>query len=601
MSPDPFDLTLPLGPIPQGFVSAAWGVTSRVLGLSELRRLYSIAREVPFGSFAERALQVLHVSVDVDEHALAKVPARGPLLIMANHPHGAVDGLALAVAIGRVRSDVRLLANHLLARIPEMQDAAFFVDPFGGRQSASRSRAGLRAAHLWLRRGGALVVFPAGEVAPRLRDEHPQDSEWAPAIGRLALQTGARVLPAWIAGRNSRAFYAAGLVHPRLRTALLGRELLNARGSKVGVDLGPTLDGRTLMGRSAEEVTRQARTVVDTLAERDQRARSHADDAVAAEVATLEAGACLVSSRPYRVFCVEASRIPRTLQEIGRLRAEAYRAAGEGTPAEIDVDRFDDHYLHLFVWDAERHAVVGAYRLGLSDRIVSDRGVEGLYTRTLFAYDSGFLGRMPAAIELGRSFVRLEYQRQHPPLMLLWKGIGQFVGRHPHYRVLFGPVSVSARYSDTSRAALVSFLEQTRLQRDLARLVTPTRPLPGPSVGPPRPTSCDVDDLDRQVAALEPDGKGLPVLLRQYLRLDAQVLGFNLDPAFGDVLDALMMVDLAAVERPILARYMGRESAAAYLARHRTAFDRDSNTHDDAVAPVSSPGLTAVWLGKQTA
>jgi putative hemolysin len=597
MSPDPFELTPSLQPIPQALTTAAWAVISRVLGVAELRRLYAAAGKLPSGTFAERALQVLRIGIDVDEHALACVPSRGPLLVVANHPHGAVDGLALAAAIGRVRSDVRLLANHLLARIPEMQEAAFFVDPFGGPASASRSQAGLRAAHLWLRRGGALVVFPAGEVAPRVRNENPLDSDWAPTIGRLALQTGARVLPAWIAGRNSRAFYLAGRIHPRLRTVLLGRELLRARGSRVGVELGRALGAQAFPGRSADEVISQARTAVDGLSERGRWARTEAGEGLTVEVATLGASACLVSSGPYQVYCADASEIPLTLQEIGRLRAETYRAAGEGTSAAVDIDRFDRHYLHLFVWDAEHHAVVGAYRLGLCDRIVADRGIDGLYTRTLFEYGAGLLDRMPPAIELGRSFVRIEYQRQHQPLMLLWKGIGQFVARHPNYRMLFGPVSVSARYSDTSRAALISFLQRTRLDPSLAALVTPKRPCLAACVRTSGTVAVELDALERHVAATEPDAKGLPVLLRQYLRLNARVLGFSVDPAFGDVLDALMAVDLAHVEPSVLTRYLGRDNATAYLARHRNGVDRDCG---DSVGRASSPGLAAVWLTSGT-
>lgn len=295
-----------------------------------------------------------------------------------------------------------------------------------------------------------------------------------------------------------------------------------------------------------------------------------ANDRVRAEIAALDVNSCFVSSGSFRVFCAAADQIPQTLREIGRLRAVTFRAAGEGTPADLDLDRFDSTYRHLFVWDDDQGVVVGAYRLGLSDRLVESAGIAALYTRTLFDFDERLLTQMPPAIELGRSFVRAEYQRQHQPLMLLWKGIGQFVRRHPHYRVLFGTVSISGRYRDGSRGLLVSFLEQHRLEHRLAPGVAPRHPFTShrPMGGGASP---DPHALDRTIASLEPDGKGVPVLLRQYLRLGARALGFGLDPDFGGVLDVLMMVDLAGVDPSALSRYLGGAEARAYLARHRAA------------------------------
>src|SRR5262249_52669641 len=203
-----------------------------------------------------------------------------------------------------------------------------------------------------------------------------------------------------------------------------------------------------------------------------------------------------------------------------------------------------------------------------TDHIVAARGVSGLYTRTLFRYDEQLIDRMAPALELGRSFVRAEYQRNYRALLALWKGIGQFVARNPQYSVLFGPVSVSARYSDFSHALLKAFLEQNRLHADLERLVEAVNPRRA-AVNSPQAVPASIDAIDRLVAAGESDGKGVPVLLRQYLKLNARVLGFNVDPAFGDALDALMMVDLRAVDAGILNRYLGRAETASFLTYHR--------------------------------
>jgi len=140
------------------------------------------------------------------------------------------------------------------------------------------------------------------------------------------------------------------------------------------------------------------------------------------------------------------------LQEIGRLRELTFRAAGEGSGKTSDIDLFDAYYLHLFLWDREANAIVGAYRMGLADEIIMRYGKRGLYTQSLFRYGTRFLQTLNPAIELGRSFVRLEYQRSFSPLLLLWRGIGQFILRSPHYASCSVP-SASATATPRSRAS----------------------------------------------------------------------------------------------------------------------------------------------------
>jgi putative hemolysin len=252
------------------------------------------------------------------------------------------------------------------------------------------------------------------------------------------------------------------------------------------------------------------------------------------------------------------------------LREATYRAVGEGTGRDLDLDAFDARYLHLFSWDRARRQIAGAYRIGRTDRIVAAEGVDGLYTRTLFRYDDRLIARLSPALELGRSFVRSEYQKNYSALLVLWKGIGQFVVRHSEYRILFGPVSISSRYSDSSHRLLMAFLLQNHLDRDLAQLVEAINPRdvnPAPSSSTLVPRS--IDEANRLVAQAEAGGEGVPILLRQYLKLNARLLGFNVDPNFGDALDALMMVDLAAVDPGILNRYLGRQETARFLEHHR--------------------------------
>lgn len=589
MPGDPFDLDLPTDtPLRRAASVVARPLLTWALQLNPLRELYAqAASEQP--AFPAGALHGLRSRVDSSADELADVPADGPLIVASNHPHGALDGLLLLDLIGRMRNDVRLLANQLLARIPELRNLCFFVDPFERPGAAERSLAGLRAAHLWLRRGGALVIFPAGEVAHMRRDDGSiADSPWRSTVGRLAVTTGARVVAAQIEGGNSRLFYAAGRIHPVLRTVLLSRELLKSRGRSVTVRLGPTLSAEALgcHGRSAEAVTlairQSARRMCSVDALHDQGANSvQVPVAVTAcatrleeDIRQLPETARLVDAGALRVYCAEAHQIPHVLGEIGRLRELTYRAVGEGTGLPADIDSFDASYQHLFVWNQLRREVVGAYRVGRTDVILASAGVDGLYTRTLFRYDAQLFQRLSPALELGRSFVRAEYQRNSTALLLLWKGICALIARHPQYRTLFGAVSISARYSDRTRALLMSFLEHNHLDGALAELVSSQNPnesvRPGDSGVGVVPRT--VEEADALVATLESDGRGMPVLLRQYLKLNARLLGFNVDPAFGDALDALMMVDLTKVDPRILRRYFGRTDARAFLDYHARAF-----------------------------
>jgi putative hemolysin len=268
--------------------------------------------------------------------------------------------------------------------------------------------------------------------------------------------------------------------------------------------------------------------------------------AMAREVAQLPV---LSKTSDLEVYIARAPMIPNTLREIGRLREVSFRAAGEGTGKSADLDRFDPHYLHLFAWTASKQEIVGAYRLA-----GTEAGLDGLYTATLFKYGQAFLGKMGPALELGRSFVRAEYQKGFAPLLALWKGIGNYLADNPRYTVLFGPVSISNQYQSISRELMVTFLERHASLKEWMGLVAQRNPFRKRTAMKRLPI--DVEDLSDVVADLEPSRAGLPVLLRQYLRLGGKLLGFNVDPEFADALDGLILVDLKKTEPKLLDRYL---------------------------------------------
>lgn len=288
-----------------------------------------------------------------------------------------------------------------------------------------------------------------------------------------------------------------------------------------------------------------------------------APDAIEQELASLDASHRLGAQGDYAVLLADSRDIPHSLAEIGRLREIAFRAAGEGTGRAYDLDRFDHDYLHLFVWNRATRQIAGAYRLRLTGA-----EPERLYTATLFHYGPEFLRRLGPAIELGRSFIRVEYQRSFAPLLLLWKAIGRFVVRHPAHKTLFGPVSISSQYQSISRELMIAFLEKRELLTDLASLVRP-RHAPARRAAVTADHCRDLDELSSLVADLEPGRQGVPVLLRHYLRLGGKLLGFNVDPQFANALDGLIVVDLTRTDPRLLDRYLGKEESAALLAHHQ--------------------------------
>ncbi len=310
-------------------------------------------------------------------------------------------------------------------------------------------------------------------------------------------------------------------------------------------------------------------------------------DLLQGEIAALPAEQLLVRSGAFAVWLAEAHQIPCTLREIGRLREITFRAAAEGTGNALDLDRFDSIYLHLFIWDEEEGRIVGAYRIGPTDRILARHGRKGLYTTTLFHSRMEFFRKIGPALEMGRSFIRPEYQKSYSSLLLLWKGIGRFIARHPRYRTLFGPVSISRDYSDLSRRLLASTLLQHSQAKDLSLMVRPRKPA---LLKPVRVPGCEriVRNLSfadfREVCALIADiefqQKEVPVLLRHYLNLGGQLLAFNIDKSFGDVMDGLIVVDLLKTDRRTLRRYLGDEGLETFIAFH---------AGQESVPPAESP------------
>ena len=596
-NPAVFSLPRPFAGRAAGTV-ASWVIRplEKASGLQALNRLYrSLPATTTPHEFCARALEMLEIDIRVSAEDLARIPQSGPVMLVANHPFGAIEGIVLGKLLGDIRPDFKFMANFLLARIPEMRDILISVDPFGGRGAGARNIGPLRQCLSWMRQGGALGVFPSGEVAHLKIDRRPTvtDPAWNPNIGGLARRAGAAVVPVYFSGRNTATFQAAGLVHPALRTALLPRQLLNKRGSTIELRIGQQVPAERIANFSSDsELTEYLRFRTFLLHSRGEpekggghpsllSGKSRQEPVAAAdpaellheEVKNLSPKRLMTETDDFAVYCVNAGEIPLLLREIGRLREITFRGVGEGTGKRLDLDRFDAHYQHLIVWSKKNRELVGAYRIGKVNRILHQQGVAGLYTHTLFNYSPELLANLGYSFELGRSFVRPEYQRSFSPLLLLWKGIGRLVARNPEYKNLIGPVSISNDYTAVSRQLLAAYLMDKHQPAALAEGVAARHPLRLVNCGGIDPRAGahfigNMDEISALIAGIEHDGKGAPILLRQYLKLGGVILGLNVDKQFGNCLDGLILVDLSKTEPRLLEKYMEKEGAAAFLAWH---------------------------------
>ncbi len=522
-----------------------------------------------------------------------RIPKTGALLVVANHPMGAPDTQVITTLMDSVRSDVKFIANELLCQIPVVAERSLGVKIIG-KSYLNSNMSPLREALRWLANGGCLCVFPSGEVSHSTWGRwRAVDALWKTHTAKLARITQSAVLPVFIEGRNPWWFQLAGLIHPMLRTVLLAHCYPLQFGKKIAVAVGTPIEAsefanyqgddeligyfrlRTylLRARLDEKSTNTAAIAYSTpLLERPQ----YAPEELAAEISGLPQSDLLLKQGDCEVWCTQSEKIPLNMLEIGRLREEAFRAVGEGSGKAIDIDRFDRYYRQLLVWNTRTQEVMGGYRMGLTDEILAAHGIDGMYTSTLFEYSPNMLKSLGPAIELGRSWVARAHQRKPLPLLLLWRGIARFVLLRPQYAILLGPVSISDAYQSMSKRLIMAFLKTHHAIDRFAKDVKPKKP---PTMEPfldwdPAHTHAavrNVSDVDRLIQEVEAEGRKMPVLLRQYLKLDARLIAFNVDPEFGNVVDGLMFMDLRNISPRIQDYYFGHEQANQFRAYHARA------------------------------
>ncbi len=576
------------------------GVFAAIERLLAIDKINAIHQSIPAGmalkDFCRASLEALGVDYTATERELSNIPDKGSLVMVANHPFGGIEGIILAELLLRIRPDVRILGNYLLKQIPAFRPSIIAVDPFNPRKAARANARALKSALDWVADGGALLAFPAGEVSHfNLKSAAVIDPPWSPHIAKIVLKAKAKVLPVHIHGRNSVLFNLMGMIHPRLRTMMLPREMVNKRGECIQLTIGESILWRKLKDfKTPEEVVTFLRLTTELLKHRkDQKTKwpsitlSHVQKKqrqrpiiapvptaqLEKEVSSLPESSRLVSQKEFRVYITTAGRSPIIMREIGRLRETSFRDVDEGTGQSLDIDQYDEHYLQLFLWNTKTHEIAGAYRLGQSDIILPKFGPSGLYSTTLFNYKPEFYKNLNNSLEVGRSFIRTEYQKKFGCLAMLWRGIGEFVVRNCRYRYLFGPVSISQNYHTISKNLMVAFLSHNSMNPQLAPMVKPRKPVRvHRAMNRTAPFNMldknAIEEMSMLVSKIEKDNKGVPTLIKHYLKLNGQFLAFNLDKAFANVIDGLIWVDLNKTDPKLLERFMGSQGVKAYYAYH---------------------------------
>ena len=548
-------------------------------------------------TFFSRTLQILGARYEVAQTDLDRIPASGPVVVVANHPLGGLDGIILGDLLRRRRQDTKLMANFLLKRVKHADQHMFFVDPFARPEAARASMGGLRDCMKHLKGGGLLGVFPGNRVSHWQWDRREIcDSDWVPSMAALVRRTEATVVPIFIEGGNSLLFNLAGIVHPLLRTALLARELIRQAHDPEPVKLHvgtPIPFSRVRRFEKDEEMVSFFRLATYALSNRPDDlapeklakvAQAQAPERVAellppekleADIAALPPEAKMLSQGDFDVYLARYHELPHIMQEIGRGREVSFRAAGGGTLKAVDLAPQDEYYHHLFLWNRKERALVGAYRLGLSDEIIAKHGPGGLICSGLFELKPEFLTALNPGLELGRSYVLPEWQRNYNSLLLLWAGVLAFVAREPRYRMVFGSVGISQgnEYTAASRTLIVNYMREHLSHPTLSFQVESRSPFEGIKLSGMKPEEISslvqsVEDVSTLVTGIEQDGKGVPILIKHYIRMNAKLISFGVWKNHSNAVVSFMFSDLTTSDPKFIKRYMGAEAYQRFMEYH---------------------------------
>ena len=538
----------------------------KVLEIDKVNKLQPKFAGESAPDFARDVLKEVGVRYEVPQEQLDHIPAEGAFITVSNHPIGSVDGLILCDMVGHRRADYKLMTTYMLSLIPELKDNFLPVDNISGEMS-SQNVESVQQAREVLKNGGGMGFFPAGEVSTYQKGDtrtalgdQPviEDIPWSHTIAKLIKRAGVPVVPIYFEAANSALFHRLGKIHPRLRTIRLVHELFNKRGQVVNVRIGLPIQPSEFADMESHAFGAYIRNHTYALEAQCQKAPETAeqtnleplaapvDPALVREEIERMTSHIVFTAGDYRCYLVPSNEIPNTMKELARLREMVFRGVGEGTGKPDDTDQYDTYYRQLILWSISNQEIAGAYRIGVGSELMArPEGARSFYSDSLFHFQEGLDPYLPKAVELGRTIILPQYQRDVTTLKLLMSGILTSIARLPGMEYTLGPASISNSIPHFYKSLIVHFMLNNCAAPNAANMVKPLHPFQ-PDFLRVHPeqllVGChSLDDLDRLILALSDGQYRLPVLLRKYVSFGARVVGFNVDPDFSNSLDAFVL------------------------------------------------------------
>jgi len=550
-------------------------ILMKVLKISTLNKIYDRNKHLEDLAFLNGILDEMEIKFEIPEEDLKRLPKDGAYITISNHPLGGIDGILLLKLMLEREPNFKIIANFLLHRIVPMKKYIMPVNPFENHKDAKSSVIGIKETLRHLSDGKPLGIFPAGEVSTYKDGKLVVDKPWEEGALKLIRKAKVPVVPIYFHAKNSKLFYWLSKIDDTLRTAKLPSELLTQKDRVIKVRIGkPISVSEQNEIESFEEYSEFLRKKTYMLANPFEKDTKLIDTATASlkitkapkkivtpasesklidEVQALRnSDSRFLQSKNYEVFFASAKEIPNILHEIGRLREITFREVGEGTNESIDLDEYDQYYHHMFLWDDETKKIAGAYRMGLGSEIYPKYGIEGFYLTDLFRFEPELHDMMHKSIEMGRAFIVKEYQQKPMPLFLLWKGIIHTTLRHPEHKYLVGGVSISNQFSDFSKSLMIEFMKSNYYDPYIAQYIHPKKAYKVKLKDADKDfifdeAESDLNKFDKIIDELEPGNLRLPVLIKKYIKQNARVVAFNVDPLFNNAIDGLMYIRIADI------------------------------------------------------
>ena len=573
----------------------------KILRISTANEIYNKHKHKSDLEFLNGLLDEFQIEFEIPEEDLKRIPKDGPFITISNHPLGGIDGILLLKLLLEHRTDYKIIANFLLHRIEPLKPYVMPVNPFEDRKDAKSSVAGIKNALLHLREDKPLGIFPAGEVSTYKDGKLIVDKPWEEGAVRLIKKAKVPVIPIYFHAKNSKLFYMLSKMSDTLRTAKLPSELLSQKHRVIKVRIGKPISvkdqeayseinefseflrKKTYMLANPYEKTPQnllsAQNLKIPKKAKKISSQKNTDSFIKEVNALRDNGDRLLISKNYEVFFANAKQIPNLLHEIGRLREITFRDVGEGTNKSLDLDKYDKYYYHMFLWDSEANCLAGAYRMGLGKDIYKRYGIDGFYVQTLFRIEPELYGMMEKTIEMGRAFIIKEYQQKPMPLFLLWKGIVHVTLRHPEHKYLMGGVSISNQFSEFSKSLMIEFMKSHYYDPYVAQYIHPKKEFKVKLKDADKDfvfdaTQADMQKFDKVIDEIEPGALRIPVLIKKYVKQNARLVAFNVDPKFNNAVDGLMYIKVADIPdstvKPVMEEFQAElERKATELANNK--------------------------------